>query len=272
LRQWFSRIIGYSACVGPNQSPALGSWVLQVWFAFEFAISFRRHYRKWLHLRRATLGQCVGCGYDLRSSVERCPECGSEIKKLEESSIPATFREKLDILKSVATTFFAEDMAARSPTSLPKFAYVALGSNLGNRERNLQDATARLAATPGVRVRRMSSFFENPAVGGPAGSPPFLNAVVEIETTLPAEQLLSRLLEIERELGRTRTEKWGPRIIDLDLIFYGQQVTRTEGLTVPHPRMHERRFVLQPLAELAPDLMHPILNKTVGELLQSLES
>ena len=109
------------------------------------------------------------------------------------------------------------------------------GSNLGDRERNLREAASRLAAMPGVHVRRMSSLFDNPAIGGPAGSPPFLNAVAEIETTLRAEQLLSRLLEIERELGRTRTEKWGPRIIDLDLIFYGQQVTRTEGLTVPHP-------------------------------------
>jgi len=111
-------------------------------------------------------------------------------------------------------------------------------------------------------------FSTIPRSGGP-GFSGILECGRGIETTLPAEQLLSRLLEIERELGRT--ENWGPRIIDLDLIFYGQQVTRTEGLTIPHPRMHERRFVLQPLVELAPDLVHPVMAASVREFLAALD-
>ena len=148
-------------------------------------------------------------------------------------------------------------------------AYIALGANLGDRQANMDRAVNALGETAGVRVTKMSSLIENPAVGGPEGSPPFLNGVVEVETDLPPRQLLDRLLEIERSLGRERREKWGPRVIDLDLLLYGDQVIAEPHLQVPHPLMHERRFVIEPLVEIAPQVVHPVLNKTMRELLNS---
>ena len=134
---------------------------------------------------------------------------------------------------------------------LPTTAYIALGANLGDRAANLRTAMAMLHRTPGVRVTKVSAFLENPAVGGPADSPDFLNAVAEVQTRLSPIELLHRLLEIERALGRERVEKWGPRTIDLDLLIHGNEAMKTSELTLPHPRLHERRFVLSPLAEIA---------------------
>ena len=152
----------------------------------------------------------------------------------------------------------------------PITAYIALGSNLGDRAANLASAVAKLRQTPEVEVVRVSSSLENAAVGGPDDSPPFLNAAVEVRTTLGAHALLNRLLEIERELGRQRREKWEPRVIDLDLLLYGDHVLSSQELIVPHPLMHERRFVLEPLAEIAPDVMHPTLQMSVAGLLENL--
>ena len=153
-------------------------------------------------------------------------------------------------------------------------AYIALGSNLGDRERNLRDALRALGANADTRVIRVSRLLKNPAVGGPADSPAFLNAVAEAATTLKARALLTRLLDIERGLGRTRRAKWEPRLIDLDLLLYGDAVisraSRDGDLFVPHPLMHVRRFVLEPLAELAPDLVHPTLHLPIRELLRRL--
>jgi 2-amino-4-hydroxy-6-hydroxymethyldihydropteridine diphosphokinase len=149
-------------------------------------------------------------------------------------------------------------------------AYVALGSNLGDREKILVDAIDALGRSPDVSVARVSSFLENPAVGGPPDSPPFLNAVAEVQTSLSPRQLLNRLLQIEQSLGRVRRQRWEPRVIDLDLILFGDQTVHEDGLAVPHPLMHTRRFVLEPLAEIAPEARHPTLNQSAIELLNVL--
>ena len=150
-------------------------------------------------------------------------------------------------------------------------AYVALGSNLADRPAHIAAALDRLRQTPGVRVTAVSTLLENPAVGGPAGSPPFLNAAAELLTDLPPHELLRELLAIEGQLGRVRAERWGPRTIDLDLLLYGDWVIESPDLTVPHPLMHARRFVLQPLAEIAPGAVHPIRSATVAKLLRQLD-
>lgn len=151
-------------------------------------------------------------------------------------------------------------------------AYIAVGANLGDREANIAAALDALGHTPDTRVTRRSTLMENPAVGGPADSPAFLNGVVEVETTVAPHALLARLLEIERSLGRERRTKWEPRPIDLDLIFYSDQVIDTPDLQLPHPLMQERRFVLEPLVELAPDLVHPVSELTIREMLQDLDT
>jgi len=148
--------------------------------------------------------------------------------------------------------------------------YVALGSNLGDREANIKKALALLIETPHLHVRRISSFIENPAVGGPEDAPDFLNAAVELTTTLAPHALMKRLLEIEREMGRTRDKKWEPRPIDLDLLLFGDQIISDDTLIVPHPLMHERRFVIQPLAEIAPNVVHPTLEIPISMILDNL--
>jgi len=145
-------------------------------------------------------------------------------------------------------------------------AAIALGSNLGNRAETLRAAVRRLRAEPGLRLLAASSFYETAPINCPPGSGEFLNAAVTVETDRSPEDLLQLLLRIERQFGRVRTEPNSPRTLDLDLILYGDQLIHTPTLVVPHPRMHERGFVLAPLAEIVPDVVHPILKKTVREL------
>jgi 2-amino-4-hydroxy-6-hydroxymethyldihydropteridine diphosphokinase len=149
-------------------------------------------------------------------------------------------------------------------------AYIALGANLGDRARQIRAAADRLRATPGIVSVALSPLLEYPAVGGPGNSPPFLNAAAEVRTTLSPRELLDRLLEIERAMGRVREEKWGPRTIDLDLLLYEDRILQEPGLDLPHPRLHERRFVLEPLAQVAPQAVHPVLRRTIAELLTAL--
>jgi 2-amino-4-hydroxy-6-hydroxymethyldihydropteridine diphosphokinase len=153
-------------------------------------------------------------------------------------------------------------------------AYIALGSNLGDRLATLRAAVRRLRAEPGLRVLDVSGWWETDPVGGPPGQGKFLNAAAAAETDKSPEELLALLQQIENQFGRVRGVKDGPRTLDLDLLLYGDRVIDTPTLTVPHPRMHERAFVLSPLSELAGEIghevVHPILKKTAQELYEPI--
>ncbi|HEX8814948.1 MAG TPA: 2-amino-4-hydroxy-6-hydroxymethyldihydropteridine diphosphokinase [Terriglobales bacterium] len=150
---------------------------------------------------------------------------------------------------------------------MPETVYLSLGSNLGDRIANLRTAIDRLAALG--EANAVSSFYETEPLEV-ADQPWFVNCVVELKTDLKPVQLLAELLEIERQMGRRRDGKKGPRIIDLDILLYGSSVIRTNGLSIPHSAMHERRFVLEPLDEIAPAALHPVLKQSIRELRDAL--
>lgn len=150
-------------------------------------------------------------------------------------------------------------------------AYLALGANLGDRQRQLQGAREVLAAS-GVRVLAASPLYETGPVGGPPGQPCYLNAALQVATSLSGHDLLALCQAVESRFGRRRQEPWGPRTLDIDLLFYGQETIDEPGLVIPHPRLQQRRFVLAPLADLAPELRHPALGRSVRELLAALDN
>lgn len=148
--------------------------------------------------------------------------------------------------------------------------YIGLGSNMGDRAKNLFSAYDHITATKGIHPLRLSRFYETAPVGGPP-QPMFLNAALGIKTSLSPHQLLERFQHIENLMGRVRRERWGPRIIDIDILLYGDEIVHDDLLKTPHPLMHTRLFVLEPLVEIAPNVVHPVLKKTILQVYKELQ-
>jgi 2-amino-4-hydroxy-6-hydroxymethyldihydropteridine diphosphokinase len=149
-------------------------------------------------------------------------------------------------------------------------AYIGFGSNIGDRLKHIQNAIHALSKTEGITLQEISSVYKTDPVGYETQEP-FLNGIAAIQTSLSPLSLLHTLKDIEIAVGRQHRIRWGPREIDLDLLIYGDLRLQTEKLVVPHPEMHLRRFVLAPLAEIAPDLVHPVFQETIETLLEHLE-
>ena len=146
-------------------------------------------------------------------------------------------------------------------------AYIGIGSNLGTPEENCTKAIKKISSTKDIKIISKSSFYQTAPIGNIEQNW-FINSAIKIDTQLTPRELLSALLSIESEMGRIRKEKWGPRLIDLDLLFYDNLILNQKGITLPHPEIQKRKFVLIPLHEIAEDLIHPTLKKTIKTLLK----
>jgi 2-amino-4-hydroxy-6-hydroxymethyldihydropteridine diphosphokinase len=153
---------------------------------------------------------------------------------------------------------------------MPTICYIGLGSNVGDRLQNIMKAVALIADWPDSKILKTSSIYETEP-WGVKDQAPFFNAAIEISTELCPEALLKHCLDTEKQMGRIRCVKWGPRIIDLDILFYGNQVVKTDTLVIPHPLLAERDFVIIPLNDIAPDFIHPVTHLTIHELSTSFE-
>ncbi|MBU0580834.1 MAG: 2-amino-4-hydroxy-6-hydroxymethyldihydropteridine diphosphokinase [Candidatus Margulisbacteria bacterium] len=148
--------------------------------------------------------------------------------------------------------------------------YLGLGSNLGERKNNILKAIELLAKKPKIEIIQKASLIETQPEGN-INQNDFINTVLEIETSFSAQELLQFILKVEKEMGRTRQEKWGPRIIDIDIIFYHDQVINEKDLIIPHPHLAQRYFILKSLVELCPNFKHPLLKKTMLKLFNNLK-
>ena len=153
---------------------------------------------------------------------------------------------------------------------MAKVAYIGLGSNLGDRVGHIEAAIKQISEHPDCQVLETAPLYETEPLGNESGGW-FLNSVICVETILPPRELLELLFEIESSMGRRRDSHWAPRTIDLDILFYDQLTVNEGGLTIPHPQLHIRRFVLEPLAQIAPSLIHPVFKQNIYTLLANLQ-
>ena len=201
-------------------------------------------------------GNCQEFGHERHRPNETCLHLSSIGKHHEHCALE---REGLKLVTGPPLAVITQGMQKR--------AYLSLGSNLGDRRNHLRNAITRLQSAG--HVVSVSSFYETEPIEV-TNQPWFLNCAVEIETTKMPKQLMTAALAVEQEMGRRRTQNKGPRVIDIDILLFGDTVVELPELTIPHPGMHERRFVLEPLAEIAPAARHPVFKKTVREMLDAL--
>ena len=164
---------------------------------------------------------------------------------------------------------FLDQITNSAMKELKTRAYIGIGSNLGNRHHNCLQAVKRLGQIPDVEVTGVSEWYLTKPVGVD-GQDWYVNGVISLGVKIAPQGLLERLMRVEQDMGRVRKERWGPRVIDLDILLFGEKIIHEDNLIVPHPRMHVRRFVLVPMADLAPGMIHPTLGTTMTQLLNGL--